>query len=72
MQTMSDMVRPAHKPVPLVHVDAQLLIESCGPNAFWIARERQKGRVADLGRGAEHWARVAAQIAARQGIFGAA
>ena len=67
----AEWIHLARLSLPLVVIDMQMLIDEYGRDAFWEARERQKGRVPDLGRGPDHWRQVADEIADRQGIFGA-
>ncbi len=70
MRTTSDWIRAAQSHAGLVEIDMRDLIHHHGRSAFWIARERQKGREPDLGRGPTHWQRVGELILQRYGWFG--
>lgn len=64
------VVRDASFYPALVEIDASCAVEIYGANAFWVVRDRAKGRVSHLGRGASHWRDVAELIVERQGLFG--
>jgi hypothetical protein len=60
---------PKHA-MPLVVIDAEVLIEDYGQGAHREAVERQHGRRPTLGRSADHWRDVAEEVARHHEHFG--